>query len=80
MEEWPKIRQKYLCTVTLIAQPPQRLHSLPRWNRKYDGHIFLKIHFSGEAHFLLLIEMEVKILVMLHVLTAGTQKGPKISG
>ena len=45
MEKCPKFRRKYLCTVTLIKQPPQRLHSLPRWHIKDNG------NFQWEALF-----------------------------
>ena len=40
MDGCPKIRHKYLCTVTLIAQPLKRIHSLPMWHMKDNGHIY----------------------------------------
>ena len=66
MDECPKIGQKYLWLVTIVAQPPKRLRSLPRSHMKDNGHIYLfvQIHLVGEALFLLLIDVEVQIYVM----------------
>ena len=51
IDKCPKIHHKYICTVTLIAQPPQRLQCFSRWHMKHNGHLYLfyEILFSGRG-------------------------------
>ena len=82
LDEWPKIRRKNLCMVTLIEQPSQRLHSLQRWHIKHNGSIYLvlKIHFPGKALFAYVYWGRSSNLGFVTILKAVTQKGHDIKG